>query len=136
MRVRYEQQRDLDNEARVVRLMAEHKIEMRKLPISYRLDYAMFRDNKLRGFAEVKTRSHKHDRYPTLMISLGKVVAAQHLADVTKTRSVLLVQYLDGIFWTDFKTPHEVLMGGRTDRGDAADIEPCAHYPIEAFTMV
>jgi hypothetical protein len=116
--------------------MAQRGIELRKLPISYRLDFAMFRDGKLRGFAEVKTRNNRHDSYPTLIISLGKVMAARQLAEVSETRSVLLVQYLDGLYWCNFATPFEVTMGGRWDRGDDDDVEPVAHFPIEAFKMV
>jgi len=136
MRPRYERPRDLTNEQRVAARMKERGIELRKMPISYRLDFAMFRDGKLRGFAEVKTRNNRHDTYPTLMISLGKVMAARQLAEVSETRSVLLVQYLDGIYWCNFATPFEVAMGGRWDRGDDDDVEPVAHYPIEAFKMV
>lgn len=136
MRPRYERPRDLTNEQRVAARMKERGIELRKLPISYRLDFAMFRDGKLRGFAEVKTRNNRHDTYPTLMISLGKVMAARQLAEVSETRSVLLVQYLDGIYWCNFASPFEVAMGGRWDRGDDDDVEPVAHYPIEAFKMV
>jgi len=136
MRPRYERPRDLTNEQRVAARMKERGIDLRKLPISYRLDFAMFRDGKLRGFAEVKTRNNRHDTYPTLMISLGKVMAARQLAEVSETRSVLLVQYLDGIYWCNFASPFEVAMGGRWDRGDDDDVEPVAHYPIEAFKMV
>ena len=136
MRPRYERPRDLVNESKVAERMAQRGIELRKLPISYRLDFAMFRDGKLRGFAEVKTRNNRHDSYPTLIISLGKVMAARQLAEVSETRSVLLVQYLDGLYWCNFATPFEVTMGGRWDRGDDDDVEPVAHFPIEAFKMV
>jgi len=136
VRPRYERPRDLVNERKVAERMAQRGIELRKLPISYRLDFAMFRDGKLRGFAEVKTRNNRHDSYPTLMISLGKVMAARQLAEVSDTRSVLLVQYLDGLYWCNFASPFEVAMGGRWDRGDDDDVEPVAHFPIEAFKMV
>ena len=136
MRPRYERPRDLVNESKVAERMAQRGIELRKMPISYRLDFAMFRDGKLRGFAEVKTRNNRHDTYPTLMISLGKVMAARQLAEVSETRSVLLVQYLNGIYWCNFASPFEVAMGGRWDRADDDDVEPVAHFPIEAFKMV
>ena len=136
MRPRYERPRDLVNESKVAERMAQRGIELRKLPISYRLDFAMFRDGKLRGFAEVKTRNNRHDSYPTLIISLGKVMAARQLAEISGTRSVLLVKFLDEIVWCNFATPFEVTMGGRWDRGDDDDVEPVAHFPIEAFKMV
>ena len=59
MRPKYERPRDLTNEQRVAARMAERGIELRKLPISYRLDFAMFRDGKLRGFAETKARNNR-----------------------------------------------------------------------------
>jgi len=136
MRPYYENQRDLSNEHLVATILKEKGIDLVKMPISYRLDFAMLRKGKVRGFAEVKTRNNRHDKYPTLMISLGKVMAARQLAEVSETRSVLLVQYLDGIYWCNFASPFEVAMGGRWDRADDDDVEPVAHFPIEAFEMV
>ena len=136
MRPRYERPRDLTNEQRVAARMKERGIELHKLPMSYRLDFAMFRDGKLRGFAETKARNNRFRSYPTLMISLGKVMAARQLAEISDTRSVLLVKFLDEIVWCDFASSFEVAMGGRWDRGDDDDVEPVAHYPIEAFKIV
>ena len=136
MRPRYERPADLTVERKVAAQMERKGIQLHKLPISYRLDFAMFKNGKLKGWAEIKARRNNHDRYPTLMISLGKVLAARQLADVSGTRSILLVQYLDGLYWCDFASAFEIRMGGRYDRGDADDVEPVAHFPIEAFTMV
>ena len=132
MRPRYERPRDLTNEQRVAARMKERGIELHKLPMSYRLDFAMFRDSKLRGFAETKARNNRFRSYPTLMISLGKVMAARQLAEISDTRSV----FLDEIVWCDFASPFEVAMGGRWDRGDDDDVEPVAHYRIETFKIV
>lgn len=135
MRPYYENQRDLSNEHLVATILKEKGIDLVKMPISYRLDFAMLRKGKVRGFAEVKTRNNRHDKYPTLMISLGKVMAARQLSEATGTRSILLVKFLDGLYWCDFASPFNLEIGGRKDRQDAADIEPVAHFPTEAFQM-
>ena len=136
MRPRYERPADLTVERKVQAQLERKGIQLHKLPVSYRLDFAMFKNGKLKGWAEIKARNNSRDHYPTLMISLGKVLAARQLADVSGTRSILLVQYLDGLFWCDFASPFEVRIGGRYDRGDSDDVEPVAHFQIEAFTIV
>jgi hypothetical protein len=136
VRPRYERPADLTVERKVAAQLERKGIKLHKLPVSYRLDFAMFKNGKLKGWAEIKARRNNHDRYPTLLISLGKVMAARQLADVSGTRSILLVQYLDGLYWCDFASAFEIRMGGRYDRGDADDVEPVAHFPMEAFTIV
>jgi hypothetical protein len=133
MRPYYENQRDLSNEHLVATILKEKGIDLVKMPVSYRLDFAILRKGKVRGFAEVKTRNNRHNKYPTLMISLGKVMAARQLSEVTGTPSFLLVKFLDGLYWCNFASPFNLEIGGRTDRQDAADIEPVAHFAISAF---
>jgi len=131
----YENQRDLTNENLVATALKEKGMDLVKMPVSYRLDFAMLRKGRVFGFAEVKTRNNRHDKYPTLMISLGKVMAARQLSEVTGTRSILLVKFLDGLYWCDFASPFDLEIGGRTDRQDDADIEPVAHFPMKVFRM-
>lgn len=135
MRPYYENQRDLTNENLVATALKEKGMDLVKMPVSYRLDFAMLRKGRVFGFAEVKTRNNRHDKYPTLMISLGKVMAARQLSEVTGTRSILLVKFLDGLYWCDFASPFDLEIGGRTDRQDDADIEPVAHFPMKVFRM-
>jgi len=133
MRPYYENQRDLTNENLVATALKEKGLDFVKMPVSYRLDFAMLHKGKVRGFAEVKTRNNRHDKYPTLMISLGKVMAARQLSEATGTRSILFVKFLDGLYWCDFASPFNLEIGGRKDRQDDADIEPVAHFAISAF---
>ena len=135
MRPYYENQRDLTNENSVATALKEKGLDVVKMPVSYRLDFAMLRNGEIYGFAEVKTRNNRHDKYPTLMISLGKVMAARQLSKVTGTPSILLVKFLDGLYWCDFASPFDLKIGGRKDRQDAADIEPVAHFPMKAFQV-
>lgn len=133
MRPYYESPRDLTNENSVSSVLKEKGLDFVKMPVSYRLDFAIMRNGKVCGFAEVKTRNNRHDKYPTLMISLGKVMAARQLSEATGTRSILFVKFLDGLYWCDFASPFNLEIGGRKDRQDNADIEPVAHFAISAF---
>lgn len=135
MRPYYENQRDLTNENLVATALKEKGMDLVKMPVSYRLDFAMLHKGKVRGFAELKTRNNRHDKYPTLMISLGKVMSARQLSEATGTRSILFVKFLDGLYWCDFASPFDLKIGGRTDRQDDADIEPVAHFPMKVFRM-
>jgi len=137
MRPRYESARDLANERRVAeRLKAQRNLDVQKMPISYRLDYALMRDGKVVGFAEIKSRRNEMARYPTLMISLGKVMAAFQLTAATKLPCYLIAEFTDCIAVVNFREQHELGIGGRIDRNDAADVEPCAYYPIARFAIL
>jgi len=117
-------------------LRIKHHLFCHKLPISYRIDWIVWKagSNKLHGFIELKGRNNAHNTYPTLILSLAKYAAGCNLARITNT------PFWVGVRWTDMLAfcraddfVPEVQMGGRTDRGDSADIEPVVHLPAERF---
>ena len=107
-----------------------------KLPMSYKLDYSMFRNETLVGWAEVKCRTHNFGTYPTYIISLAKALEARRLGNETNTTPILLVSYLDVIVYLDFFSPFTIKHGGRKDRGDWQDQEPMCHYELKHFKKV
>ena len=133
----YETEHNLNQEKEVVKIMSEEwRSHFYKLPISYHLDYALVRDNRMRGFAEIKCRTNRVDTYPTYMISLLKLIKANELSAETGLPCLLLVQWIDWLGWTTFDMDYELSYGGRKDRGDGSDVEPVAHFPIDIFTLV
>lgn len=109
----------------------------RKLPLQYRLDYAITdeRDDVL-AFAEAKWRSHAFGQYPTLILSLQKVLAAMQLSSMFQRDSWLVVRWADCAGYTRLTGDYRVSILGRSDRGDWQDIEPVCHIPMERFQFL
>ena len=134
MRPIYESNDDLRSEKNVVGYVSEcWNVASYKLPMSYKIDYAMYRDDILMGFAEVKCRTHKFGTFPTYIISLGKVMEARRLARETETNSILIVSWTDKIGYIDFLSHHQIRHGGRADRNDWQDVEPMCHFDLKYF---
>ena len=130
----YETDADLSREAVVMKLAAtKWNCDYLKLPLSYRLDFALIRRNKLVALAEIRVRNVKAETYPTIIFSVNKRAKANQLSDQTKVPSFFVVQYDDEIRYIDFaETPDEFQVGGRTgaNRRDQADVELVGHYDV------
>jgi hypothetical protein len=61
----YETQADRNNEQRVADLLAEKGYTLVKLPLQYKLDFAIIEDelDKVVGFAELKARTVEMNKY-------------------------------------------------------------------------
>ena len=129
----YETEEDRQNEVSVANHLGGLGYDLYKLPIRYELDFAIYdrRDRQaIVGFAEVKRRKVMSDHYPSVMISLSKVLKAKQLTDTTGLPCYLLLRYLDCLGRIDFAADFEVGKGGRYDRGDPQDADVCAYYQL------
>ena len=137
MRPFYESSEDIQREQSVAAAAAiRWGCEARKLPKAYQLDWAFFRGT-LKAWCEIKCRNTAHAAYPTLLLSAHKWNDGLTFAERFSVPFILLIKWRDGIrYWevTDIKP--EVQVGGRKDRGDAQDIEPCVHLPKELFKQL
>ena len=133
---RYETAADLQNERVVADALAAHGYEVIKLPIQYRLDWLLRRNNQPIGFAEVKARKCNLNTYPTVMISLSKVIHAQMLTQATGLPCYLILFYRDCIARLNFSDDFAVNPGGRADRNDPQDQDVCAYYPVTRLTKI
>ena len=135
MRPRYETYADLSNESEIIDdACVAWQCQAIKLPNSYRLDFALLRDEKVVAFAEVKRRNVLHNAYPTAFISLSKVMTARLMRPLP---SFWIVAWDDGIGYVRLDNHNgEITMAGRRDRHDPADIEPMAHFKTELFTKL
>lgn len=136
MRPRYESETDRANERIVEDALRNLGIEAHKLPVSYRLDWLLTKDGVARGFAELKARRCNMKDYPSVMISLSKVMAADQLTQTTGLPCYLILLYRDALARVEFHEDFTVGMGGRTDRDDPADYEVCAFFPIERLSVI
>ena len=136
-RIKYESQDNLRQEKNVLGHMSRlWDVSYSKLPLDYKLDYAMYRNDTLVGFAEVKCRKPSIKDFPTYIISLAKIMKARRLASVTGTKSVLIVSWSDATGWIDVFSDFTVKQGGRKDREDWQDQEPVCHFDINDFKII
>lgn len=136
MRKQYETAADRAKEQALANAFAEHGYDFYKLPMQYRLDFVVFKDNKAKAFIEVKHRNVRLLQYDTAMVSLSKVIQARLLTQHTGLPAYLLNVYMDNIARFDFAGDYKLGKGGRSDRGDAEDADICAYFPIQAALVV
>lgn len=116
-------------------------IEARKLPIKYGLDYMIWANNDRRAFIEIKHRDMAWGDYPTIMLSLHKVLKARELHLITGFPSLFVVEDNNGStrYCNFAKIPQNasIEFGGRTAKTrDADDIEPVYMIPIKLFQPI
>ena len=136
MRKQYETAADRAKEQELAEAFKQHGYDFYKLPMQYRLDFVVFKDNKAKAFIEVKHRNVRLLQYDTAMVSLSKVIQARLLTQHTGLPAYLLNVYIDNIARFDFAGDYEIGKGGRSDRGDAQDADICAYFPIQAALVV
>lgn len=136
----YESRRDLDAEEAVAAALARAwKAELPKLPISYGLDRAVYKNSKLQGWVEIKNRpTMRWGQYPDIMVSVLKARAAFDLSGASEKPCYFVVADSAGEIRT---VPFAIFdhswirHGGRTaNTRDSADIEPVFHIPVSLFT--
>ena len=136
MRPKYETDHDIKNERLVADALQNIGVEVYKLPVQYRLDWLLRRDGQPIGFAEVKARNCDLNTYPSVMISLSKVIHAKMLSEATGLPCHLILLYREALAKLDFASDFTVNPGGRSDRGDPQDQDVCAYYPVERLTVI
>ena len=108
-----------------------------KLPVKYGADWIAVRGGKAVAVLEYKNRPHGHLKYDTYLISLHKWMTVRQVAAEANVRAFLVVEFTDGLYWAEMMDGiGETGVGGRTDRGDPDDVEPCQFVPLSCFTKL
>jgi hypothetical protein len=137
----YETEKDRQAEMEIAQefVRAKWDCDIFKNPIQYRVDFALLKPgNVVFAWAEIKTRpKYRKGDFSTYLLSLEKVIRGKELARETGKPAFLIVQWTDALGWMDFEDirPDEwvIEIGGRSDRGDPQDQEPCLMIPIRFF---
>jgi len=135
----YETQEDLFREVSFIeRICTLWGCDSRKLPIRYKMDYALLRDGIIRAFLEVKTRAYTRDHFSSYMISMEKVETAQEHSRFAGVPAILAVKWQDEAGYIVLNNLKGVTLGfgGRVDRDDAQDMEPVVYIPISQFKVM
>lgn len=135
MRPTYETTDDRGREAEVLFALAETwGVEYLRTPRYAGADYLISRDGEVKALIEIKCRQNNFGKYPSYMVSLEKIGRLQAAAEVIKAVPVLVVGFTDSIAWIDAsKAVGQVRFGGRQDRDDKQDMEPCVYIPMNQF---
>ena len=133
MRPKYETEEDRNREAVVLSSVCRSwECAAYKLPDRYEFDYLLMRKKEGKAWLEIKVRTNERDDYPDYMISFAKLMAARRLSEASALPSFLLVQWVrsKGLIRLDTIKKFRLSMGGRSDRGDAQDLEPVIFIPM------
>lgn len=108
-----------------------------KLSLKYQLDFACMRDGKVVSWLELKCRNNHFWKYPTYMVSLDKWLKAIQLSEITGIPAFLAVRFTDADGYMRMgRGVGTIGYGGRSDRGDAMDLEPMVFISMEQFKNV
>lgn len=100
-------------------------------------DFIIKKHGVAQALAEIKCRPFSRELYPSYLIGDRKVLALETAATILRVRPLLVVRWSDAAGWIDVTDqPYESQMGGRRDRADDKDIEPCRFYPIQRFANI
>lgn len=138
MRKLYETKETLSEELEVMEVFADKfNLEFRKMPIQYRLDFALMRkgQSNIFGMAEIRCRSGTW--YPTLLVSLQKLM---HMDEYSKfgIRCVLVLKIEGNVYYWPYGnfSEYDIGWGGRNIPRDDQDSEPVVHIPRSAFKAI
>ena len=112
------------------------KCDLYKLAIVYGFDYAIVKNEKLKGFIEIKRRLFESYKYKDSLINLNKWMKAKELRDSTGLPTILAIKYTDRDVYCNLTddTTHYIKWGARTKKTrDWQDIQPACHIVIEEF---
>ena len=109
---------------------------LEKLPIDYRLDFALLKNKKIKAWIELKNRNLNSTDFNDSMINLNKWMKAKELRDSTNIPTILAVRYKDKDIWCTLAddTEMEIRWGARTkNTRDWQDIGPAVHISLKEF---
>lgn len=133
----YENKDHLAKEQELAEFVASKwQCDMRKQDKFNQFDYVAMRGGKVTAFVELRCRSNPIDKYPNCFITSSKLAHAHAMHGATGLPILFLVSWVDAIGFADLTKRYSITVGGRTDRGDKADVEAVAEIPIGDFKLL
>lgn len=137
MRPVYETDGDRHAEA-VVMLDVQriHKVGTRRIRKFFPVDYVIVDGPYVTKWVEVKSRNYtlsELNHNGGLFLSALKVANIHALQRATGITACVVAGLTDGVYVADLPSPDQaplaIVIGGRVDRDDPADVEPCVCVP-------
>ena len=134
----FETLQDRSNEDTAAKKLEKiYGVQVQKLPMSYRFDFAVTKNGKLEGVLEMKKRNHRFGQFKTLFISAAKINAMLGYANTFNINAAVLVEFSDGYYiCSNLRDLTLEINGKLNDRYEEKQIEIMAHIPIERFKKV
>lgn len=136
----YETQNDRNNEEWFRQIVeSSWMCKLRKLPVSYRVDYMASVGDDPVAWIEFKARGAW---YSTMIMSLSKFMAGQDIAQRTGCKFLIAYSVGGEIRYGEFTDAQigegllQVRWGGRDDRADSQDQEPVVMIPLEKLKVL
>lgn len=142
MQKTYETKKNKDNEKKIAAAIEQYMgCEMISAPNKFEIDYIAKRGNKIVAWVEIKQRNYtmgEINLFGGYMLSLKKWMMAKSLFEVTGVKFALGISATDGVYIGSFDCFYNqnIILGGRTDRNDSEDIEPCVLIPTNRFFKI
>lgn len=109
-----------------------------KLPIHWQVDCIASRYDDAVCLGEVKHRSHKHDAFPTVIMSRHKLKKGVDIAQFFGIPMICFFRFTDGDYWwkaplwvKDLNRYREEMWKAKNHAHDPLDAEFVLHIPIE-----
>ena len=87
----------------------------------------------LAAVVEIKIRTNRSTTYDTYMLSAYKWRNGLYRAKTMNVPFMLVVKFIDGVYYTVVEDKYPTSLGGRYDRADRFDAEECAYIPMDKF---
>ncbi len=136
----YESELDRINQQKAIEyLMTKWNFTAYDCPPNYPLDYLCKRDKDTVAFVEVRVRTNRMNKYPTMICSLKKYKFAKEVGELFNIPILFLVH------WTGCGTTAFIDMVSNEPkldiqlvdyRNDVRDLEPIVHWSIDRFTIL
>jgi hypothetical protein len=133
----YQTDRDAVSEEDTINfLRSKWNCKIERMPDFHEFDYAVINNaGSVKALIEIKNRKADAVKYPTIILSMSKVLAARQWAD-QGLRCFLVVRVGEGkprILDINKTKPASIKFGGRDGRNHQ---EPLAHFDKKDFTPV
>jgi len=137
----YETDHDRLEEREVMKSLSSiSRLGFALMPRFYAYDATLLRNGECCAWVDAKRRYHPRSKYDTYMLSCKKV------SDLRKEQWATNIQALVAVKWDDYLgvisadrfvlLNDMVAMGGREDRDDPDDVEPCFFIRPEKFKFM
>ena len=133
----YQTDRDaVSEEDTIAFLRSKWNFRIERMPDFHEFDYAVINNaGCVKGLVEIKNRKANAEKYPTIMLSMSKVLAAKQWAD-QGLRCFLVIRIGEDkprILDINKTKPASIKFGGRDGRNHQ---EPLAHFDKNDFTIL
>jgi Holliday junction resolvase-like predicted endonuclease len=138
MRPIYERTKNRIAQRKVARkIERKWAVDSYELPLLAGIDFVLCHCDEVVALLEVKCRDNPRAQYKSFMIGRAKIDRLVQCAEICRVAPILAVQWTDQLGWINPAElqPTHYGPGGRTDRGDDADMEECAFFSPAAFTQ-